>query len=134
MNGASPTGLMESASLTGRIGRLLTLSSYFGLLGLLMLWFTWLEPPQRLPVALTVLLWVGPLLLPLPGLLAGRMRAKVWLSLLALFYFTFGVFCLAGPMTRPWLAWMATGLSVSLFLGILMDARVIPLRRHRRNA
>lgn len=106
-----------------RLGRLMVLSSYFGLLGLLLLWFTWLEPPQRLPVALTVLFWVGPLLLPLPGLLAERLRAHIWLSLLALFYFTFGVFCLAGPMARPWLAWLETGLSVTLFLGIVVYAR-----------
>lgn len=113
------------------LGRLMVLGSYFGLLGLLLLWFTWLEPPQRLPVALTVLFWVGPLLFPLPGLLAGRLRAHIWLSFLALFYFAFGVFCLAGPMARPWLAWLETGLSVALFLGVLIYARASRLPQQR---
>ena len=106
-----------------RVGRRFTLFSYFGLVAVLLNWFTWLEPPQRLPIALTVLLWVGPLLLPLPGLLAGRLRAQVWLSLLALCYFAFGVFCLAGPMLRPWLAELTTGLSVGLFIGSVVEAQ-----------
>lgn len=98
---------------------IVALSGYFGLFGLLLLWFAWLEPPSRSLVALTLLLWVGPLLFPVRGLLRGRSYTHVWSSFLALFYFAFGVFHAAGPMARPWLAWLEIGFSVLWFLGAI---------------
>ena len=99
------------------------LTGYFGLFGLLLLWFSWLEPPRQLPVALGLILLVGPLLLPLRGLLHGRAYTHAWASFLALFYFIVGVFNAAGPMERPWLAWLAMGFSFLLFLGTILFAR-----------
>jgi len=96
------------------------LSGYFGLFGLLLLWLAWLEPPDRFPVALALILWVGPLLFPLRGLLHGQPYTHAWTSFLALFYFTCGVFHAAGPMARPWLAWLEIGLSALLFLGAIL--------------
>ena len=107
-----------------RFWRTIALSGYFGLFGLLLLWFAWLEPPGRLPVALALLLWVGPLLFPLRGLLHGRPYTHAWTSFLALFYFAFGVFHAAGPMARPWLAWPEIGFSALLFLGTILYVRV----------
>lgn len=106
-----------------RFWRTVALSGYFGLFGLLLLWFAWLEPPSRLPVAWALLLWVGPLLFPVRGLLHGRPYTHAWASFLALFYFAFGVFCAAGPMARPWLAWLEIGLSVLWFLGAILYVR-----------
>jgi uncharacterized membrane protein len=102
-----------------RVWRAVALTGYFGLFGLLLLWFVWLEPPDRVPVALALILGVGPLLFPLRGLMHGWPYTHVWTSFLALFYFAFGVFHAAGPMTRPWLAWLEIGLSVLLFLGVI---------------
>ena len=99
---------------------IVALSGYFGLFGLLLLWFAWLEPPSRSLVALTLLLWVGPLLFPVRGLLHGRPYTHVWSSFLALFYFAFGVFHAAGPMAQPWLAWLEIGFSVLWFLGAIL--------------
>ena len=48
------------------------LTGYFGLFGVLLLWYAWLEPSSRLPTALVLILLVGPLLMPLRGLLHGR--------------------------------------------------------------
>lgn len=104
--------------------RTITLIGYFGLFGLLLLWFAWLEPPSRLPVALMLILWVGPLLFPVRGLLHGQIYTHAWSSFLALFYFMFGVFHVAGPMTRPWLAWLDIGFSVLWFAGALGYVRV----------
>jgi uncharacterized membrane protein len=70
-----------------RFWRTVALSGYFGLFGLLLLWFAWLEPPSRLPVAWALLLWVGPLLFPVRGLLHSRPYTHAWASFLALFYF-----------------------------------------------
>ncbi|MGB5063797.1 MAG: DUF2069 domain-containing protein [Candidatus Competibacter sp.] len=99
------------------------LTGYFGLLGLLLLWYAWLEPSSRLPTALVLILLVGPLLAPLRGLLHGRPYTYAWTSFLALFYFTAGIFNAAGPMVRPWLAWLEIGFSVLLFLGAVLYAR-----------
>lgn len=106
-----------------RLWRAVVLTSYFGLFGLLLLWVTWLEPPHRLPVALALIVLVGPLLLPLRGLLHGRPYTHAWTSFLALFYFTVGVFNVAGPMARPWLGWLALIFSMALFLGAVFYVR-----------
>ncbi len=102
----------------------IALAGYFGLFGLLLLWYAWLEPPDRLPTALVLILLVGPLLTPLRGLLHGRPYTYAWTSFLALFYFTVGIFNVAGPMVHPWLAWLEIGLSTQLFLGAVLYVRV----------
>ncbi len=99
------------------------LTGYLGLFGVLLLWFSWLEPPTRMPVSLILILLVGPLLLPLRGLLHGRLYTHAWASFLALFYFSAGVFSAAGPMARPWLAWLEIGFSVLWFTGAILFVR-----------
>ncbi|MGB5259474.1 MAG: DUF2069 domain-containing protein [Gammaproteobacteria bacterium] len=69
----------------------LTLTGYFGTLILLTAWFSWLYPPTKAPTALTLLLIVGPLLLPLRGLLHARRYTVSWSCFLALLYFIHGV-------------------------------------------
>ncbi|HRD66728.1 MAG TPA: DUF2069 domain-containing protein [Candidatus Competibacter sp.] len=100
------------------------LTGYFGLFGLLLLWLSWLEPSPRLPVSLALVLLVGPLLLPLRGLLHGRPYTHAWSSFLALFYFAVGVFDATGPMQKPWLAWLEIGFSALLFLGTVSYVRI----------
>ena len=107
-----------------RLWYTLALGAYFGLLGVLTLWFAWLEPAARIPVALVLLVLVAPLLAPLRGLLHGRPYTFAWTSFLALFYFTVGVFYAAGPMARSWLAWLEIGFSILLFLGAILYVRV----------
>jgi uncharacterized membrane protein len=81
--------------------RVLTLVGYFGLLLLVMLWPTWLSPPQRVPVAMVLLVLVTPLLLPLRGLLAGKVYTHAWTGFVALGYFTVGsVEAYADPAAR----------------------------------
>lgn len=106
-----------------RFWRDLGLTSYFGLFALLLLWFSVLEPPGRIPRTLVLLVLVGPLLFPLRGLLAGRLYTYAWSSFLALFYFLVGAFNAAGPMKQPWLAWLAILLSISWFLGVILYVR-----------
>ena len=106
-----------------RFWRAVALAGYFGLFGVLLLWFAWLEPPTRAPVSLVLLLLAGPLLFPLRGLLHGRPYTHAWTSFLALFYFAAAVFSLAGPMERPWLAWLEMGFSLLLFLGAILYVR-----------
>jgi len=69
----------------------LTLFGYFGTLGLLTAWYSWLAPPTHFPVALILLITLVPLLFPLRGLLHGRKYTFAWSCFLALLYFTHGV-------------------------------------------
>lgn len=107
-----------------RFWLIIALVGYFGLFGLLLLWFAWLEPPHHLPVALVLLILVGPLLLPLRGLLYGRPYTCAWAAFLALFYFMVGIFHAAGPMLRPWLAWLEIGFTILWFLGAILYVRI----------
>lgn len=78
---------------------------------------------EPVATALVLILLVGPLLMPLRGLLHGRPYTHAWTSFLALFYFTVGVFNVAGPMVHPWMAWLEIGFSVLLFLGAVLYVR-----------
>lgn len=69
----------------------LTLTSYFLLLALLLLWPTVLSPPKHIPTAVILIVSVLPLLFPLMGLLHGRRNAYVWAGYLSLFYFIHAV-------------------------------------------
>ncbi len=59
--------------------------------GLLLAWYGLLSPSERLPTAFVLLVLVGPLLLPLRGLLHGRRYTVAWSLFLALGYFSHAV-------------------------------------------
>jgi len=107
-----------------QVSRIATLTGYFGLFLLLIAWTAWLDPPSHLPVAIVLLVLIGPLLLPLRGLLYGRSYTHAWTSLLALFYFVAGVFNAAGAPAKPWLAWLEIGFSILLFAGAVCYVRL----------
>jgi len=96
---------------------------YFGLLSLMTAWITILAPPEKLPIALLLILCVVPLLFPLRGLLHGRPRSANWASYLALPYFIHGVMeAYSNPELR-WLGsleilmslWLITGAGLYLY-------------------
>ena len=67
------------------------LLGFFGLFSLLMAWNTVLSPSTTLPIALILLLAIGPLLLPFRGLLDRNLKSCTWMSYLSLPYFAHGV-------------------------------------------
>jgi uncharacterized membrane protein len=95
--------------------RIATLASYFALLALLLNWYTWIAPPQRVPVAIALMLTAVPLLFPLRGLLHGRSYTHAWTSLLALPYFALGVDAIAVGIGPVWLGVAVTAASIVLF-------------------
>lgn len=113
------------------LARTATLTGYFGLLTLLLAWQLWLSPP-RLPVALVLVVLVGPLLLPVRGLLRGKPKSHFWVSLLALFYLVHGIGELFATRTDRPLAIIEILLATCLFAGALAYVRlcggVIPRR------
>ena len=99
--------------------RAATLASYFALLALLLNWFTWIDPPERTPISLVLILTAVPLLFPLRGLLHGRLYTHAWTSFLALPYFILGVDAVAAGTEPTWLGWAAIVSSTILFTATL---------------
>jgi uncharacterized membrane protein len=107
-----------------RFCRFTVLGSYFSLLSLLTLGTVWLAPNPHFPISLSLLVLVGPLLLPLRGLLHGHPDTPLLTSFLALYYFVLGVDDLAGGMAVRALAWLELILSLTLFAGCLAYTRL----------
>jgi len=71
--------------------RWVSLAGYFGLLLLILNWFTWIAPPKEFPRSIVLILLTVPLLIPLRGMLHGRRRTHQWVIFLSLGYFMGGV-------------------------------------------
>lgn len=117
-----PTSI-SAAGRNTRLAHAATLAGYFGLLGLLLIWYAWLAPSQRFPVALTLVVVIGPLLFPLRGLLHGRPYTHAWTSLLALFYFLLGVGVVWADRDERWFGVLQVLFSVLLYVGAMLYAR-----------
>lgn len=104
------------------ISRALSLLSFLGLSGLLLVWnLLFAEIPGKL-------LWVilafqlAPLLLLAPGLLLGNARAHAWTCFVVNLYFIQGVLAAFDP-SKALYGWLLTLLSLSLFCAALMFTR-----------
>lgn len=102
---------------TQTLARWLTLAGYFGLLALLLNWFTWLSPPASIPRALPLIVLSVPLLFPLRGLLHARTYTHAWVSLLALPYFAIGIDVAFNRSDQRWLGLTMVLCSLLLFTG-----------------
>jgi len=88
-----------AAASRARTLQLIALSSYAGLIALTLVWEGWLAPKG--PPGLWLILKCLPLLLPLFGLLRGRLRSYVQASLLLLLYLTEGLVIAWTEAMRP---------------------------------
>jgi uncharacterized membrane protein len=95
-----------------RTSRLLAQASYLGLVLWLMLWITSLGGVAREHVSLLLLLGAGPLLLPLPGVLAARDRPLVLGALLSLAYLLHGAMTAWTGEDQAWLGLVEAGLAL----------------------
>lgn len=108
----------------------LMLCCLLGLIALLTLRYTWLAPPANTGyVAPLLLLLVGPLLLPLFGILRERRYTAAWTSLLAVFYFAHGVSTTATAGMLRWIGSVEILLSLGLFAGCLLFIRLGAARK-----
>jgi uncharacterized membrane protein len=103
--------------------RVMTLAGIFSLMVLLMVWEIWIDPAGVLPKSLVILFMVGPLLIPLRGLLHGRPYTHAWTSFLALFYFLHGVGQAYAGERFAYLGYLEVLFSLMLFLGAIFYAR-----------
>lgn len=107
-----------------KLARMATLLGYFGLFSLTLLWVTVLEPSARMPTSIMLIIFVGPLLFPLRGILHGKSYTHAWTAFLVLLYFIHGVVeSWANPAQR-WLAITEILLSILLFTGCIFYVRL----------
>ena len=102
----------------------LALLGYFGLFILLSVWTVYLAPPTIFPTSIVLLFYVGPLLIPLRGLLHGKLYTHAWVHFMALFYFTVGVMVAAGNAQERNYALAQVLFSILMFVGSMMYVRV----------
>ncbi len=107
-----------------RIGRNTSLGALLSLLLLLVAWYGWMAPPALSFGPLVLVLFLLPLVLPLPGMLQGRPRAFIGASLLALIYLCHGVMEAYGSPGERWFALVEVMLSLLLFTAGLTFARL----------
>ncbi|MBD3671175.1 MAG: DUF2069 domain-containing protein [Gammaproteobacteria bacterium] len=103
--------------------RVMALTGHLGLILLLMVWEIWLDPFGVLPRSLVIVLMVGPLLIPLRGILHGRPYTHAWTSFLSLFYFLHGVGAAYAGEQFAYLGWLEVLFSLMLFVGAIFFTR-----------
>ena len=103
--------------------RFVTVSSVLALVILLGVWYGWLSPPIRAPVAPVLFLLQIPLLIPLRGFLASRPYTYQWSIFLSLAYFTHGVVETFGAPEDRGYALLEIVLTLSWFLAAIVFVR-----------
>ena len=110
--------------MNSRFYYILALLGYFGLFILLSVWTAYLAPPTIFPISIVLLFYVGPLLIPLRGLLHGKLYTHAWVHFMALFYFIVGVMVAAANAEERNYALAQVVLSIMMFVGSMMYVRV----------
>ncbi|WP_018876912.1 DUF2069 domain-containing protein [Thioalkalivibrio sp. ALE31] len=110
--------------------RALALVAYLALIGLILVWTTWIDQPEIVPVSLALVTLVLPLLFPLRGMLHGRRYTHAWSSLLALAYVTLGITLAAAADARLY-GLLMTAASLAWFAGCLLYVK-LDARRARK--
>jgi len=112
--------------------RHVALASYVALIALSLLWEAWLAP-SRSAMAFWLVVKLLPLLLPLPGMLADRLRAYVYACLIALLYLIEATVIAYTQALRPLafaeprlLAWIEL-----LLVGVFFVSATFYVRRRR---
>lgn len=88
------------------------IGSYLGLIGLVMAWVVFLGNLADKYISLYLLLFAGPLLIPLRGILATRDKPLIWGALIALPYAVHGGMVVWGGGDDRWLGAAEAGLAL----------------------
>lgn len=102
--------------------RATALTGYFGTMAFLMAWIIWIAPPQ-LPKSIALTIALLPLLIPLRGMLHGRIYTHSWAGFLALPYFAFGIDAAIHRTEKPWLGLILVATSTLWFFGCVYFAK-----------
>jgi uncharacterized membrane protein len=98
------------------------LTCYFGLMIWIPTWLFLLAPSQQ-SILFTFTLWCLPLLLPVPGLIAGRPYTYAWCNFILVLYLGHGLTSLYVAEGEFWFALLETLLSTGAMLFTMLYAR-----------
>lgn len=114
---------MMTNSLT-RPSRWLALIGNLGLLLWVVAWQLMLSPHPHLNSAAMALAWSIPLLLPLPGILAGKPYTHAWANFVLMVYFLHALTLIYVDNGERWLALIELLLTSCAFVGNTLFARL----------
>lgn len=103
--------------MNSRFYYMLAMAGYFALFTLLMTWTLWVSPPTIAPVSIVLLIYIGPLLFPLRGLLNRKLYTFGWTQFMALFYLMMGIVVTASNLEERRLGILQITFSLMLFIG-----------------
>jgi len=109
--------------MTPRISLYLTLSAYFALLLLLIVWHGFMFPAAQQPWLITAFI-IAPLLFPLRGLLKENPYTYAWTSFVILLYFMHGTVEAWANANERVYAIIEIYLSIQLYIGAIYYARL----------
>lgn len=109
--------------MTPRVALYLTLSGYFALLLLLIIWHGFLFPAEK-QTWLVLAFIIAPLLFPLRGLLKENPYTFAWTSFVILLYFMHGVVEVWANENERILALIEVYLSIQVYIGAIYFARL----------
>ena len=109
-------------------GRLLTLFGYFALMTGLYAWHLVIHPAEKHLISLIIFFQLGPLMLPVFGILNGKQYTHAWSMYLAIFYFVVGVWY-AGHADERMFGLYVIATSLMFFTGCVLYTRFIGKQR-----
>ena len=115
---------MTDMSATTKRFRYLALFSHLGLLVWITVWQLFLSADQQYSLVFIFLLYVLPLLLPLPGIIRGKPYTHAWANFIVLYYLLHGLTVLYAVASERWLAAIEVVLVVGMFIGCSVFARL----------
>lgn len=109
--------------MTPKTSLYITLSGYFALLFLLIVWHGFMHPATKQPWLLVVFI-ITPLLLPLRGFLKEKPYTYAWTSFVILLYFMHGVVEVWANENERIYALLEVYLSIQVYIGAIYYARL----------
>lgn len=116
-------------TITANLAYAAALTGFLGLFALRMLWPTMLDFNPRYPVALTLLVTVTPLLIPMRGFLRGTPKSSAWLAYISLIYFMHGLIEAYSNAGVRLYAGLEIALCLLIFTGVTLYLRILEASR-----
>ncbi|OAJ94083.1 DUF2069 domain-containing protein [Vibrio bivalvicida] len=114
---------MQDMQSTTKLYRLLALFGNLALLAWIMIWQLSLSPHPHISSTTLAIAWAVPLLLPLPGILAGKPYTHAWANFVLMLYFLHGFTILYVDDGERWLAVVELVLTTLAFFGNILYTR-----------
>lgn len=115
-----------STPMSGRVKKLrfLALFSHLALILWMVIWYFFLPSTTDYSLVFKLLLFIVPLLLPLPGILQGKPYTHAWASFIVLLYFLHSITVIYAEPSQMLYAIIELVLAIAMFVGCSSFARL----------